>query len=313
MRLTAVIARHVPEVRAEMLTWMVDDGPTGYLRQLLTRMRQAGRDTDARQERNLRDRMAVQIRNAELFFVTAPLTELACAAGGSLPEYRLHAEDLPAPIGICVYASPLATVGDGEVRLVSWGPGQNGLTVELWADSMQFWADLATDAGWGEPEVLQRVGPLAFLHAAAFPWRETPRSWGTVSMTAPDPELSADSIEQAERAVIATWLLMGQTLTRSEDVLLRRSSRGQLARAGVDPLMAVRYTDLRRVRTVAGDEYTPGPPGSRYEHQWVVRGHWRNQWMPSRNDHRPIWIHPHIKGPNGAPLLGGERVHLLRR
>jgi hypothetical protein len=45
-----------------------------------------------------------------------------------------------------------------------------------------------------------------------------------------------------------------------------------------------------------------------YQHQWVVRGHWRQQWYPSRNVHRPIWITPHIKGPEGAPLLGGERV-----
>lgn len=50
-----------------------------------------------------------------------------------------------------------------------------------------------------------------------------------------------------------------------------------------------------------------------YRHRWIVRGHWRNQYYPSRNDHRPIWIDPHLAGPEDKPLLGGERVNVLRR
>ena len=45
------------------------------------------------------------------------------------------------------------------------------------------------------------------------------------------------------------------------------------------------------------------------QHRWVVRGHWRNQpWGPGRELRRPVYILPHIKGPDGAPLIGGERV-----
>ncbi len=49
----------------------------------------------------------------------------------------------------------------------------------------------------------------------------------------------------------------------------------------------------------------------RYRVRWTVRGHWRRQWYPSRGDHRPVWINPHVKGPDGAPLHAGETVHLL--
>lgn len=313
MRITETTARHVPQARAEMLNWLGDDGPTGYLHQLLDRMRHTGHPVNPDSEREHRDHLVRQARAAELFFVSTPLTELARSAGTSLPEYRLHAEDLPAPVGLCVYAAPAAAIGDGEVRMVLWGPTTGGLMVSFWADSLQFWADIASDAGWDEPEVITRFGPLAFLHAAVFPWRDIPQGWGTVSLTEPDREISQDAIEQAERSVIATWLLMGQTLTRSEDVASPRSARRRLARSGVDPLMAVRYTDLRRVRTVTGDDHDPTSSEPRHDHQWIVRGHWRQQWYPSRNDHRPIWIDPHIKGPEGTPLLGGDRVHLLRR
>ena len=34
--------------------------------------------------------------------------------------------------------------------------------------------------------------------------------------------------------------------------------------------------------------------------QFLVRGHWRNQWYPSLREHRQIWIAPYVKGPEGA-------------
>lgn len=36
--------------------------------------------------------------------------------------------------------------------------------------------------------------------------------------------------------------------------------------------------------------------------QWMVRGHWRNQYYASSGDHMPKYIHPYIKGPEDMPL-----------
>lgn len=43
-----------------------------------------------------------------------------------------------------------------------------------------------------------------------------------------------------------------------------------------------------------------------FHHRWLVRGHIRNQWFPSRQCHELKWIASHIKGPDDAPFL--ERV-----
>jgi hypothetical protein len=51
--------------------------------------------------------------------------------------------------------------------------------------------------------------------------------------------------------------------------------------------------------------------GRTYRVRWTVRGHWRNQWYPSRQEHRPVWINAHVKGPDSAPLHTGQTVHLL--
>jgi hypothetical protein len=50
-----------------------------------------------------------------------------------------------------------------------------------------------------------------------------------------------------------------------------------------------------------------------YDHEGRVVAVRRLAIVPSRGDHRPIWIGPHLAGPQDKPLLGGERVNVLRR
>jgi hypothetical protein len=113
--------------------------------------------------------------------------------------------------------------------------------------------------------------------------------------------------------IAATWLLMGQTLTRTRTETAPRPARKRITR--IDPALptTVRCIDLRRVRTTGPGPDTTTTTGRAYHHRWVVTGHWRNQWYPSQQRHRPIWIAPHLAGPDDAPLLGGDRVHVLRR
>jgi hypothetical protein len=50
--------------------------------------------------------LAVQLPAAELFYVSADMTDLARHAANTLTDYRLHPEDLPAQIGVMVYEHP---------------------------------------------------------------------------------------------------------------------------------------------------------------------------------------------------------------
>lgn len=50
-----------------------------------------------------------------------------------------------------------------------------------------------------------------------------------------------------------------------------------------------------------------------WDHRWPVLGHWRNQWYPSVQDHKLIWIFPYIKGPEDKPLVIKHRVFKLIR
>jgi hypothetical protein len=45
--------------------------------------------------------------------------------------------------------------------------------------------------------------------------------------------------------------------------------------------------------------------------RWTVRGHWRRQWYPSTEEHRPVWIEPHESGPTGKPLRQRDIVTVI--
>jgi hypothetical protein len=82
-----------------------------------------------------------------------------------------------------------------------------------------------------------------------------------------------DARDTLERTILATWLLMGQTLVRSEQLTAPRPARRRITRTDphLDP--TVRYIDLRRARVEPTDHGDNQPATARaYQHRWIVRG-----------------------------------------
>ena len=46
---------------------------------------------------------------------------------------------------------------------------------------------------------------------------------------------------------------------------------------------------------------------------WVVRGHMRKQWFSSLEEHKPVWIAPHIKGNVNMPLQNSQKMFVVDR
>jgi hypothetical protein len=47
--------------------------------------------------------------------------------------------------------------------------------------------------------------------------------------------------------------------------------------------------------------------------RWIVQGHWRNQWYPSLQSHRPRWISEYVKGPEDKPLVVHDTIFQVDR
>lgn len=114
------------------------------------------------------------------------------------------------------------------------------------------------------------------------------------------------------RWLLACWRLMQQTVTSVIDESAPRVLRRQLERVKLND-KAVSVIQLRS-RTLA--ENRGEGEGREWDHQWLVRGHWRNQPCKDTDGawtSRLVWIHPYVKGPEDKPLLVRDHVYSLVR
>ncbi|MBM9510061.1 hypothetical protein [Actinacidiphila acididurans] len=332
MTAPTITAPQLPAIRAELAEWLTDTGPNGGP----VAWSEGFDGQTAVQERANAGRWAASLRAAELFFVATDMTRLAVAAGEALPAYRLHPEELPAQHGLLMWEEPVNQgLRGGEattapVIAVTWAVRTGGVAVRTWVhreDWLTYMAEGDARAGIRDltPDEVRAVRqrypqPITAMAETWLPFGKLP-GW---LFSAPPPGLSLYEqedrartlgwLQQVERALVVTWLLMGQTLATARDIEPPRSAVKFIRRIDPGMLAATRYVQLRHRGFGPEAQADAGGPGRTYQHRWLVRGHWRNHWYPSRQDHRPIWINTHVKGPNGAPLLDPDKlVNILRR
>jgi hypothetical protein len=102
------------------------------------------------------------------------------------------------------------------------------------------------------------------------------------------------------------WSLMRQFVParkRAERHARRRAARGGIRHSDVTVIRLRRESARYRRESAPVD----------WDHRWIVRGHWRNQWHPSLKSHRQKYIAPYVKGPDDRPLIVTEKaVEFLR-
>ncbi len=266
---------------------------------------------------------------AELYFVAADMTELAVTAGESLPDFHLEPEDVPTLTGFVVFAEPIGSYVNTDAEppdrvpivAASWGQydteflPRGGLWVTYYSP---------TDFAATERMAPRLTGrPLRDRERERIRASKGPLTWDNEALLGYGSNLKAgykpgDSHARANEGGIfapwvqtlrATWLLMNQGhVVEVEDL---QPDRAAARRARRDGLAAspVRLIHLRRATREQGapaDDHR----AREYTCRWMVRGHWRQQWYPRRGVHRPVWINPHLKGPEDKPLRTGETVQI---
>lgn len=102
------------------------------------------------------------------------------------------------------------------------------------------------------------------------------------------------------RWIYSAFYLMAQRLAMSVQHQTDRNTRrrNEFARTPVTP--QIRVITLRRMEEAREKE---GKSGSiDWQWQWAVRGHWRNQYYPSENTHKPVFVESYTKGPTDKPF-----------
>lgn len=256
-------------------------------------------------------RAALAMSQAELFFIESEMCELAFVASRSLPEFTLTPADPPSPDGFVWLATSIMDVDPervpAQVTGIGWRTLQDTLQVAIFVHRDRM--------SPGDAAVLRQVNfPIVFpLGAWEIPI-EPDGEYMTIRQHGPDRtrDHKGRTTGVTSLAVLKTlWLLAKQPLAREESVLADRTARRQAAREGRREPPPVRVIQLRRP---AGSGHGGGGGGhTEWHHQWIVRGHWRNQaYGTDRKLRRPVWIAPFVKGPEGAPMIGGEKVYVMK-
>lgn len=135
-----------------------------------------------------------------------------------------------------------------------------------------------------------------------------------------DPESPADpdsfAMPQSGSTLalaLAAWHLMSiPTVAEARPTTQPGPKVGRGKRRAPD--RQVKVVDLRRLARKPLTEEESSEGSRTYRHQWVVRGHWRQQPVgKGRSERRTTWVPSYVKGPEGAPFLPSQTVFVWRR
>lgn len=330
-------AAEVPRLRRELVDWTATRGPAHY-----TEMIKIGRQPIRPPGPSLIVGTALahdeiqRLTNADLWHFDQDICELLQVAHHTMPRFAPTPQDLPSRTGFVVFAAAIADRDPAEelhladyiqqlaidadaantitsvpvqISAVSWGPLPYPDPAKAPAGGvwMSFYANTRLH-NIKNPDLRRRalalVPPMMVDNEAVVPW--VPADVDQEDWMLPTPG-TLDTTHGWAAMVFAAFRLATQLNLAEQDMeRTSRPERRRIQRAQL-PERDVRVVHLRR--SLGGEHDMGDGSGRAYRHRWIVRGHWRNQpWGPGRELRRPVYILPHVKGPDGAPLIGGERV-----
>lgn len=231
---------------------------------------------------------------SQTFYVAPEIGNLLNEVSQTIPPLTLTPELLPARYGFVWFAKPftLGMRGADSVRLKAL----------MWA--------LATveRGGTNGPGVMVSSITAPCDCCVGLPDCYSSWQFGTTTAEAIDglqPKWDSDPVDDVEvrltfRLFAALCVFVGQRILVAPRQAAERHARKRLAATGWTEAPLVSVVELRRkasTATVSGD-----PRVVEWSCQWMVSGHWRQQWYPSLGCHQPIWVLPYVKGPESAPL-----------
>lgn len=261
-------------------------------------------------------------------YVDPEMTDLIRFAAESFQPEPLHEHDLVTQTGFAVLPQPFQMIDRHgkrvSFRAFAWMPvqfaaretgkaiEQVGIHLSLYSHiddvvdgSLDDWMNDERNKEWDEQSLRSFAAKLGTPYTLAHmtPWtfeKDVPASFRDVA-------------EQWWRPVQAFFRLTMQTVGERYQQQPPRASRKRWQRSASKP-QEDRYITVIRLRRPRGHGDGEAASTIEWQQRWIVNGHWRNQWYPSLNTHRQVWISPYVKGPEDKPLLvrKGRAFELVR-
>lgn len=262
-----------------------------------------------------------KLLTANPIFVSEEMVDLVEAAAETFEPEPLEETDLLTPGGWVYLERPLILEDylkrKMAIRAIAWGGatiaeeetgGSDGIVISFYShsgDEDDFDIRGAAEDPLSETaEVFAARYPLTVAHFSPWQFGKTFSDLiGQLDKEKGLPEVGSRFDAEAWgllwAKVQSLFRLLVQRVTTVERHQLHRKARREGKRHGFTESDAVTVVTLRRLREQIGESNRE----VEWQHRWIVGGHWRNQWYPSLNRHRQIWINPYVKGPSDRELL----------
>lgn len=230
-----------------------------------------------------------------------PMVDLIAAAADTYPPEPFLEHNLPAPDGIVIFAKPLPAVWEDQhdeiarrqLRAISWC---SGLSVKG--------EHVLSIAGWD-----RRIGVERYRQPKLLINYTGLRMASYVMGVYGAPPMDQAGGPAGTNRILQTFAALSRTpLVRDETSAGSKAAR-QAARRTGRPDPHIRRVQLRRPEHGQEelDAARAARAGTPPRGHWV-RGHWKQQWHPSIEEHRTIWISGYPRGDFGAGTVSGTRV-----
>jgi hypothetical protein len=241
------------------------------------------------------------LRAARTFWVHHDMCALTEHAGLTMPVETLEPEDLPAPCGFAVFEQPVIF---GEVHIINPVTKQPGPPELIRVGHFSWGPSPHHETMFGPGVHLAFYEPRGARDRPSLPGLANQYYW---PFGESDDEEGATSTGMRQTTK-ALWALCQQRIGEPSPAVIDRSTRRRVAR--VELPAEVQIVHLRR-QTPAPTQNTGS--GVDWKKRWIVHGFWRNQWYPSVEKHRQIWIDDYVKGPDDKPLVIKDPVYRVDR
>lgn len=230
--------------------------------------------------RLLYNHLVTLLVGGEPFYWSPELSSLLTQVSADMPPWTLRREAIITPHGYMWFDQPLPLPDGSQIEAIGWGmrgrdaPGQRVQIIAcLWL------------VGWqGQPA-------MSFV-------------WDTGTTQPNDTAERRDVLTQAvyNRMIVyvaAAFALFEQRILVAPRVRPDRATLRRMTKAG----RKERDLFVVTLRRAAHQADTGEGEPVEWSCRWIVRGHWKQQpYGPGNTLRKPIFILPHVKGPDGLPL-----------
>lgn len=270
-----------------------------------------GTFTEPRDKLDVARTFAGQVAKTTPFYWTGAIADVVLAASRVIPDYTFTAESFPVADGFVWLEHPVELLVDddaivrdkrgrivrarGPIKLTAWHWNVSAPTERSRREKL----NLGDISLWGYTAVPQRAEGFPTVDASIhLGWTLNEQAEGRGRTRGSTAEFQAFL-----KFVAASLSFLEQDLVVAPRGEAHRSARRRLEKQAPQQEPFIKVVELRRRHYVErGDDSGEIGEGPDWKNRWIVSGHWRKQYYPSTEAHKPLYIAPYVKGPEDRPL-----------